>query len=104
MRKSDLLRHNASHLVVFQSLLETGNVTATATQLHMSQPAVSRALAHLRTMFDDALFVRAPGGVVATERARQLSARTGLISCQLQGDRVLLSGKVVDFMFGKITL
>lgn len=36
--------------------------------------------------------------------ARQLSARTGLISCQLQGDRVLLSGKVVDFMFGKITL
>jgi PhzF family phenazine biosynthesis protein len=36
--------------------------------------------------------------------AKQLSARTGLISCQLQGDRVLLTGKVVDFMFGKINL
>ncbi len=72
MRKSNLLRHNASHLVVFQSLLTTGNVTATAAELHMSQPAVSRALAHLRQMFGDPLFVRAPGGVVPTERAAQL--------------------------------
>lgn len=75
MRKSDLLRHNASHLVVFQSLIRTNNVTATASELHMSQPAVSRALAHLREMFDDPLFVRAPGGVVPTERASQLSSR-----------------------------
>jgi PhzF family phenazine biosynthesis protein len=36
--------------------------------------------------------------------AKQLSARTGLISCQLQGDRVLLTGKVVDYMRGEITL
>jgi PhzF family phenazine biosynthesis protein len=36
--------------------------------------------------------------------AKQLSARTGLISCQLQGGRVLLTGKVVDYMRGKITL
>lgn len=75
MRKSDLLRHNVSHLVVFQSLMKTGNVTASAGELHMSQPAVSRALTHLRTMFDDPLFVRAPGGVVATERARDLAPR-----------------------------
>jgi len=75
MQKSDLLRHNVSHLVVFQSLIQTGNVTASASELHMSQPAVSRALAHLRDMFDDPLFVRAPGGVVPTERARQLAPR-----------------------------
>lgn len=75
MRKPDLLRHNVSHLVVFQSLLQTGNVTMTASQLHMSQPAVSRALAHLRKMFDDPLFVRAPGGVGPTERATQLAPR-----------------------------
>ncbi|MGK0373290.1 MAG: putative PhzF superfamily epimerase YddE/YHI9 [Glaciecola sp.] len=36
--------------------------------------------------------------------AKQLSARTGLIGCQLQGDRVLLTGKVVDYMRGKIAL
>jgi DNA-binding transcriptional LysR family regulator len=75
MRKSDLLRHNVSHLVVFQSLLQTGNVTATAAELHMSQPAVSRALAHLREMFGDPLFVRAPGGVGPTDRATQLAPR-----------------------------
>ena len=75
MRKSDLLRHNVSHLVVFQSLLQTGNVTATASELHMSQPAVSRALAHLREMFGDPLFVRAPGGVGPTDRAIQLAPR-----------------------------
>jgi len=39
-----------------------------------------------------------------TLKAKQLSARTGLITCQLQGDRVLLTGKVVDYMRGKITL
>lgn len=75
MRESDLLRHNVSHLVVFQSLLRTGNVTATASELHMSQPAVSRALAHLREMFGDPLFVRAPGGVGPTDRATQLAPR-----------------------------
>ncbi len=75
MRESDLLRHNVSHLVVFQSLLRTGNVTATAGELHMSQPAVSRALAHLREMFGDPLFVRAPGGVGPTDRATQLAPR-----------------------------
>ena len=75
MQKSDLLRHNVSHLVVFQSLLQTGNVTRTAGELHMSQPAVSRALSNLRDMFDDPLFVRGPGGVAPTDRARQLAGR-----------------------------
>lgn len=75
MQKSNLLRHNVSHLVVFQSLIQTGNVTATAGELHMSQPAVSRALAHLRKMFNDPLFVRAPGGVIPTDRAQEISPR-----------------------------
>jgi PhzF family phenazine biosynthesis protein len=37
-------------------------------------------------------------------KAKQLSSRTGFISCQLQGDRVLITGKAVDNMHGKITL
>lgn len=36
--------------------------------------------------------------------AKQLSARTGLIGCQIQGDRVLLTGSAVDYMRGKISL
>jgi len=56
-------------------MLRTLNVTATASELNMSQPAVSRALAHLRQMFGDPLFVRGPGGMVTTDRASQLAAR-----------------------------
>lgn len=37
-------------------------------------------------------------------RAKQLSARTGQLSCQIQGDRVILTGRAVDFMQGEITL
>ena len=37
-------------------------------------------------------------------KAKQLSARTGLVTCQLQGGRVLLTGKAVGYMRGKITL
>jgi predicted PhzF superfamily epimerase YddE/YHI9 len=36
--------------------------------------------------------------------AQQLSVRTGLIDCQIQGDRVLLTGRAVDYMRGKISL
>lgn len=36
--------------------------------------------------------------------AKQLSARTGLIGCQIQGERVLLTGRAVDYMRGKINL
>ena len=41
----------------------------------MSQPAVSRALTHLREMFNDPLFVRAPGGVIPTDRAQEIAPR-----------------------------
>ena len=35
--------------------------------------------------------------------AKQLSARTGIIGCQLQGTRVLLTGSSIDYMRGKIS-
>lgn len=85
MRKSDLVRHNVSHLVVFQSLMQTGNVTATASELHMSQPAVSRALTHLREMFRDPLFVRGPRGVVPTDQATRLAPRVSDLVDELAG-------------------
>ncbi|WP_444930616.1 PhzF family phenazine biosynthesis protein [Microbulbifer sp. SSSA002] len=36
--------------------------------------------------------------------ARQLSRRTGLIHCELKGDRVTLKGGAVDYLQGKINL
>ena len=36
--------------------------------------------------------------------SKQLSPRGGVIQCELKGDRVLLSGKAVKYMEGKIIL
>jgi len=36
--------------------------------------------------------------------ARQLSARGGRLICELAGDRVLLTGRAIDYLIGQITL
>jgi DNA-binding transcriptional LysR family regulator len=58
----------------------------------MSQPAVSRALARLRTHFDDPLFVRTGQRMVATTRALALA---GPIAAVLDAARELDSGPAV---------
>lgn len=57
--KDDLSRVDLNLLVVLRMLLETRSVTKSAERSGMSQPAVSRALAKLRVIFDDALLVKA---------------------------------------------
>jgi DNA-binding transcriptional LysR family regulator len=59
-------------LVIFEAIYSNGNISRTAERLAMSQPAVSNALARLREVIDDPLFVRAPGGVEPSVRAREL--------------------------------
>ncbi len=60
-------------LVVLDALLEEGNVTKAAARVGLSQPAMSNALARLREKFGDPLFVRTPGGMIPTARARALT-------------------------------
>ena len=59
-------------LRILQSLYETRNTTRTAERLNKSQPGVSRVLARLRRALGDPLLVRAPGGMVLTDRALAL--------------------------------
>lgn len=59
-------------LVIFEAVYATGNISRAAERLGMSQPAVSNALARLRELIDDPLFVRAPGGVEATVKTREM--------------------------------
>ncbi|MFP7605927.1 LysR family transcriptional regulator [Serratia quinivorans] len=59
-------------LVVFEALYQTRNVTVAGQRLNRAQPSVSNALARLRTLFDDPLFVRSGGGMLPTARAHQL--------------------------------
>src|SRR5262245_40121733 len=60
-------------LRVFDAVLHEKGVTAAAARLGLTQPAVSNALARLRKLFGDALFVRTPRGVDATPFARELA-------------------------------
>ncbi len=59
-------------LVVFEALYQTRNVTAAGRRLNRAQPSVSNALARLRILLNDPLFVRSGGGMSPTPRAHQL--------------------------------
>lgn len=59
-------------LVVFEAVYSLKNISRAATQLEMSQPALSNAMARLRKQLDDPLFVRAGNGVAPTARADDL--------------------------------
>jgi DNA-binding transcriptional LysR family regulator len=59
-------------LIVFEAIYSAGNISHAANHLAMSQPAVSNALARLRDLIGDPLFVRANRGVEPTSKARQM--------------------------------
>ncbi|GGK57518.1 LysR family transcriptional regulator [Amphritea balenae] len=75
MREVNLRSVDLNLLVVLLQLLETRHVTRAAEMLHMSQPAVSRALQRLRTTFDDPLLVRTTQGFDLSARAEELLPR-----------------------------
>lgn len=64
---------NLNLLLVLDALNQEQNVTHAARRLGLTQSAVSNALAQLRQVLNDPLFVRARRGVVPTERARTLA-------------------------------
>lgn len=60
-------------LIYLDVLLREKNVTRAASQLNITQPAMSNGLKRLRTLFSDPILVRTSDGMVPTERARALS-------------------------------
>jgi DNA-binding transcriptional LysR family regulator len=66
---------DGSLLLVLHELLQKRRTTLVAKRLGLSQSAVSHALARLRVLFDDALFVRKPYGLEPTRYALELSPR-----------------------------
>ena len=69
---NNLRRIDLNLLVTLHALLTEKHVSRAARRLHKSQPAVSHALAHLRTLFDDPLLVRRAGKLELTSRASEL--------------------------------
>jgi hypothetical protein len=55
-------------LIVFDALMQERNLTRAARRLGLRQPATSHALARLRHMSNDELFVCAPEGMQPTPR------------------------------------
>jgi DNA-binding transcriptional LysR family regulator len=60
-------------LKALDALLDERNVTRAASQLGVTQPAMSGMLTRLREAFGDPLFVRAQRGIVPTQRALDLT-------------------------------
>ena len=57
----------------FDALANERAVTRAASRIGLSQPAMSHALSRLRGLFADDLFVRTPGGMEPTARAREIA-------------------------------
>ncbi|WP_419178661.1 MULTISPECIES: LysR substrate-binding domain-containing protein [Pseudomonas] len=70
---NDLRRIDLNLLVILDALLSEQHVTRAAERLHLSQPAVSHALARLRDMLGDPLLVRQGGTLIPTARALELA-------------------------------
>lgn len=61
-------------LEVFEAIFVEKSLTNAALKLDMTQPAVSQALTRTPTHFGEPRFVRAPGGMEPTPRAKELFA------------------------------
>ncbi len=80
-----LSRIDLNLFVVFEAIYSEGSITRAAQVLHLTQPAVSHALARLRDSLQDELFVRSQRGMTPTPLAQQI---IGPVRASLQGLRI----------------
>lgn len=90
MREVDLLRVDLNQLVMLRALLQTRSVSLTAERLGLSQPAVSRSLARLRSQFGDRLLIKGGQSMTPTRFAEQIA---GPLSTALSGLQAFLEGE-----------
>jgi DNA-binding transcriptional LysR family regulator len=64
-------------LLVFDALMQERSLTRAGRRLGFSQPATSHALARLRLILGDELFVRSSKGMLPTPRAEQIAESIG---------------------------
>src|SRR5262245_35223924 len=68
-----LSRVDLNLFTVFDAIYREGGITPASKRLHLSQPAVSHALARLRELLDDPLFERRGNAMIPTPFARELA-------------------------------
>jgi len=84
MRDVNLAGLDLNLLPALEALLRRRNVTHAAAEVGLSQPAMSRALARLRAVFDDPLLVRAGAGLAPTPAAVALGPRVAAALTQVR--------------------
>jgi len=72
-----LSRIDLNLFTVFDAIYREGGITPASKRLHLSQPAVSHALARLRELLDDPLFERQGNEMIPTPRSRALAETVG---------------------------
>ena len=66
MRNLDLILPNFRHLRAFREVARTGSITQAVDSIHLSQPAITQALAKLEECVGAGLFERQSGGMSLT--------------------------------------
>lgn len=79
MRWKQLRQADLNLLVAFAVFAEELSISAAAERLLLSQPAASRTLQRLRTLFNDDLLVRGPGGYQLTPTGARLQTELNRI-------------------------
>ncbi len=69
-----LSRIDLNLFTVFEAIYQEGGITPASRRLHLSQPAISHALARLRETLGDPLFERRGNQMIPTPLARSLAA------------------------------
>lgn len=93
MHRKNLSAVDLDLLPVLEALLRRRNVTHAASEVGLSQPAVSRALGRLRDLFDDPLLIRSGGGLTLTPKAERLAPQ---VVAALDGLRGLFRDEAFD--------
>ncbi|MGG4664486.1 LysR family transcriptional regulator [Providencia vermicola] len=75
MNKNQFQNIDFNLIYFLHVLLDEGSVTGAAKKLHISSPAMSRALNKMREQFSDPIMVRAGKHLVPTQRALELKSQ-----------------------------
>ncbi|WP_341529218.1 LysR family transcriptional regulator [Nostoc sp. UHCC 0302] len=97
----DLSAIDLNLLVAFEALFEERSVTAAATRLYLGQPAMSAALARLRILFQDELFIRIGRQMQPTAKA--LEVAQGIKAALQQIRQTLEASQTFDSTTSKST-
>ncbi len=80
------------HIEVFHAVMQAGSVSGAAQLLHISQPAVTKALQAAEAQLGVTLFERAPGRVTPTPEAQRLFVEVDRLHADLGAIRRLAAG------------